>query len=110
MPLFDASAFEPVDLFTSGSYYGSGPRITNFRGFPYKNVDIGIGKKTRITERVSFLIRAEAFNAFNMHNFTCTGNGGCQNFNTSLGNSNFGAWGGNVTAPRNIQLVGRIEF
>jgi len=50
------------------------------------------------------------FNAFNLHNFTCTGNGGCQNFNTTVGDVNFGAWGGSVTGPRNIQLVGRIEF
>ncbi len=109
-PLFNAAAFESVSSFTTGSYYGVGPRITNFRGFPYKNVDIGIGKRTRITERVSFLVRAEAFNAFNLHTFTCTGNGGCQNFNTSLGDTNFGTWNGGVTSPRNIQLVGRIEF
>ncbi len=109
-PLFDANAFEAASSFTGATYYGVGPRVSNFRGFPFKNVDIGIGKRTRITERVNFLIRAEGFNAFNMHNFTCTGNGGCQNFNTSLGDTNFGQWGGGVSSPRNIQLVGRIEF
>ena len=109
-PLFDVNAFEPVSSFTSGTYYGVGPRISGYRGFPYKNVDITFGKRTHITERMSFLIRAEAFNAFNLHNFTCTGNGGCQNFNTSVGDVNFGQWGGSVTGPRNIQLVGRIEF
>ena len=97
-------------VFTSGTYYGAGPRISGFRGFPFKNVDIGLGKRTRITERVNFLLRAEAFNAFNMHNFTCSGAGGCQNFNTSLGDVNFGQWGGNVSSPRNMQIVGRIEF
>lgn len=109
-PLFNPAAFESTSLFTSGTYYGVGPRISGFRGFPYKNMDIGLGKRTRITERVNFLLRAEAFNAFNLHNFTCTGNGGCQNFNTTLGDVNFGKWGGSVTSPRNIQLVGRIEF
>ncbi len=53
-----------------------------------------------IAEKVAFIIRAEAFNAFNLHSFTCTGNGGCQAFNTSLGDPNFGPWGGQVTTPR----------
>jgi len=109
-PLFNEAAFEPVSNFSSISYWGVGPRISNYRGFPFKNVDFTLGKRTMIGERVAFLIRAEAFNAFNMHNFTCTGNGGCQAFNTTLGDTNFGQWGGNVTGPRNVQLVGRIEF
>ena len=108
-PLFNKAAFDQSS-FSGVGYYGTGPRISGFRGFPYKNVDIGFGKRTRVTERLNFLIRGEAFNAFNLHNFTCTGNGGCQNFNTTLGDANFGAWGGSVSAPRNIQLVGRIEF
>lgn len=107
--LFNPAAFDQSS-FTGVSYYGTGPRITGFRGFPYKNIDIGFGKRTKITERVNFLLRGEAYNAFNQHNFTCTGNGGCQNFNTTLGDANFGAWGGGVSTPRNIQLVGRIEF
>jgi hypothetical protein len=109
-PLFNAAAFEPVSAFSGVSYYGTGPRVSNFRGFPFKNVDIGFGKRTKITEKVNLLLRGEAFNAFNLHNFTCTGNGGCQNFNTTVGDANFGAWGGSVSTPRNIQLVGRIEF
>jgi hypothetical protein len=109
-PLFNAASFEPASAFSGVSYYGAGPRVSNFRGFPFKNVDIGFGKRTKLTERVNFLLRGEAFNAFNLHNFTCTGNGGCQNFNTTLGDANFGSWGGSVSAPRNIQLVGRIEF
>jgi hypothetical protein len=108
--LFNPAAFEPVSAFSSGTYYGVGPRVTSFRGFPFRNVDIGIGKKTRITEKLSMLIRGEAFNALNLHNFTCTGNGGCQAFNTTVGDTNFGSWGGNVSAPRNIQIVARIEF
>ena len=107
--MFDASAFEPPPFNFS---YGVGERVTNYRGFAYKNFDLGIGKKTRITERVNFLIRAEAFNAFNMHNFT-SGNqsfGGSIPFNTDISSADFGKWNGSVTAPRNIQLVGRIEF
>jgi hypothetical protein len=108
--IFTASAFEPVSNFTSISYLGTGPRISDFRGFPFRNVDITFGKRTMIREKVAFIIRAEAFNAFNLHNFTCTGNGGCQAFNTTLGDSNFGKWNSSVSGPRNVQLVGRIEF
>ena len=77
----------------------------------YSNVDIGIGKRTMIAEKVAFIIRAEAFNAFNWHSFTCTGNWAAARLSTPrLGDPNFGAWSGSVTTPRNIQLVGRIEF
>jgi hypothetical protein len=107
-PLFNAAAFESPSSFNY--YYGVGPRITDYRGFPFRNIDIGLGKKTRITEKVSFLLRAEAFNAFNNHNFTCTDQGGCIPFNTDISSADFGKWNGKVTAPRNIQLVGRIEF
>lgn len=111
-PLFNSAAFEPATAFNF--YDGAGPRITNYRGFPFHNVDIGIAKRTRITERVSFILRGEAFNAFNMHVFTCTngGNqqGGCQPFNTDIISADFGKWNGSVSAPRNIQLVGRFEF
>jgi len=110
-PLFNANAFEAANSFSGVSNWGVGPRVSNFRGFPYKNVDFGFGKRTQVTEHVNFLIRAEAFNAFNLHNFTCASGGeGCSAFNTSLGDSNFGMWNGSVTTPRNVQLVGRIEF
>jgi hypothetical protein len=108
--LFNANAFESPNDFNY--FYGGGERVTNYRGFPYKNVDISIGKKTAITERVSFLIRAEAFNAFNIHNFVCTGQnlGFCSPFNTDISSPDFGVWDGTVSTPRNIQLVARIEF
>ncbi len=107
-PLFNAGAFESASSF---NYYdGVGQRITSYRGFPFKNIDIGLTKKTKITEKVGFTIRVEAFNAFNNHNFTCTGLGGCTPFNTDISSADFGKWNGTVTTPRNIQLVGRIEF
>ena len=107
-PLFNAAAFESSTNFNF--YSGVGPRITNYRGFPYKNIDIGLSKKTKITERLMFIIRVEAFNAFNNHNFTCTDVGGCTPYNTDISSPNFGVWNGSVSTPRNIQLVGRIEF
>ncbi|PYT30882.1 MAG: hypothetical protein DMG57_06990, partial [Acidobacteria bacterium] len=108
-PLFNPSAFESAGSFTS-NYYGVGPRISDFRGFPFKNVDIGISKKTKVGERLTFTIRAEAFNALNNHNLACTDVGGCSAFNTDISSVDFGKWNGKVSAPRNIQLVGRIEF
>ena len=35
------------------------------RRFPLKNVDIGLYKNTRISERLTFQFRAEFLNAFN---------------------------------------------
>jgi hypothetical protein len=110
-PLFNAAAFQSPNVFNY--YYGTGERVTNYRGFAYKNVDIGIGKRIPITERVTMLLRGEAFNAFNLHNFVCSGgnNGYCNPFNTTdISSPSFGTWNGSVTAPRNIQIVGRIEF
>jgi hypothetical protein len=122
-PLLNAAAFESLDVFEpSGAcptcagtfgYTGSGPRILNIRGPNYKNVDFALTKNTRITERVNFQFRAEFYNAFNYHifvddsNFNISGNSGA--FNTDLTN-NFGNWNGNVSAPRRIQLGGRLEF
>jgi len=99
-PLFDASAFEPASSFNF--YYGVGSRISNLRGFGYKNVDFGLNKNFTITERIRLQIRAEAFNAFNLHVF-----GGV---NTDVASPNFGAWGGGVSSPRNLQLGGKITF
>ena len=101
-PLFDVTAFEPVERFGSGTYYGSGARITNFRGFGYKNHDFALSKDVRISERVSFQIRAEAFNLWNNH----TLNG----FDVDINSGTFGQWTGGVTPPRNIQIAGRITF
>lgn len=110
-PLINVNAFEPASDFNYN--FGSGERVTNYRGFPFKNVDIGIGKRFAITERLAILLRGEAFNAFNMHNFVCSGgnNGYCSPFNTTdISSPNFGMWDGTVSPPRNIQIVGRIEF
>src|SRR5215813_8196760 len=101
-PLFDAAAFEPVESFGSAAYYGSGARITNYRGFGYHNQDFALFKDIRITERVNFQFRAEAFNFWNNHTL--------RGFNTDIASSSFGQWDGSVTSPRNIQIAGRITF
>jgi len=69
-----------------------GPRFIVF--------DLAASKRTRITEKIDFEIRAEMFNAFNNTNFT-------------VGLTNFATTFGQVTAAdgaRAVQLTGRINF
>jgi hypothetical protein len=110
-PLFNVSAFEPASDF-NGFYLGTGPRVSNIRGSPYRDVNISLSRKFAIKERLNLEVRAEAFNAFNFHYFTCDGEIGsdCLPFNNDPSSASFGTWNGTVTQPRNIQLVGRITF
>jgi hypothetical protein len=101
LPLFNVQAFEPVSTFNF--YYGDGPRVSNIRGFGFVNLDFGITKIFRIKERWSIQIRGEAFNALNNHSFL-------NNFVTDIQSPNFGTWNGTITAPRNLQLGGKITF
>jgi hypothetical protein len=110
-PAYNASAFESASLFASGNYLGVGPRVSSVRGSPYSDTNISLAKKITIKERLAIEIRAEAFNIFNNHYFTCDGQfSQCIPFNNDPSNSDFGKWNGTVTQPRNIQLVGRITF
>lgn len=111
-PLYNAAAFEPTSAFASGTYLGAGPRVSNVRGSPYRDTNISISKKFIIKERLNLEFRAETFNIFNNHYFTCDGQafGDCIPFNNDPSNSKFGQWNGTVTQPRNVQLVGRITF
>jgi hypothetical protein len=111
-PAFNAAAFEPVSLFANGTYLGQGPRVTGVRGSPYRVTNISLSKRVVVKERLNFEIRAETFNIFNNHYFTCDGQafGDCIPFNNDPSNTSFGKWNGTVTQPRNIQLVGRITF
>jgi hypothetical protein len=108
LPMFTPSAFENSFQYN----FGSGQRVTSYRGFGYKNVNLSLAKEIPINERMRFTLRADASNAFNNHYFTCDGSafGDCQPFNNDLGNSKFGAWNGTVSSPRSIQLVGRFTF
>lgn len=99
-PLFNLDAFEPADSFNY--YFGSGSRITNLRGFGYRNQDLLLQKSFAITERASLQIRAEAFNLWNSHTL--------RGFTNDISSPNFGFWDGSVTAPRNIQAGARLQF
>jgi hypothetical protein len=134
-PLLNAAAFESVGSFEPEGgcvgctgkfgYTGTGPRIYSaLRGPNYKNVDFSIMKNTALTERVNLQLRVEFYNAFNHHmfiddsNFNIGGNFAFSNdisaapLTSATGQSfpGFGIWGGNVSAPRRIQLGARLEF
>ena len=59
-------------------------------------------KKTRLTERVVFEVRAEMFNIFNHPNFSPSAT-------ANINNSGFGTLTSNFTA-REIQFNGRLSF
>jgi hypothetical protein len=101
LALFSASAFQPIDSFNF--YYGDGPRVSNLRGFGYTNLDFGITKNFTIKERWNIQIRGEAFNVLNSHSFL-------NNFVSDIQSPSFGTWNGTTTAPRNLQLGGKITF
>ncbi len=83
-----------------------------FRGPGINNFDIGVGKDFKFTERVAFQFRAEAFNAFNHHQygfdpFTSTG------IASPVGNNPTGNFYGQVTAARPgriLQFGGKVVF
>ena len=109
-PLFDVNAFESADSFNF--YYGSGPRVTDLRGFPFYNQDFSLIKSTRIRETVTVQIRGEFFNVWNWHNFNNVGTNtaGVGAFTTDVSSPNFGLWNGNASSPRNIQVGLKIYF
>ena len=88
---------------------GTSPRLLpNVRGPGHETEDFGIIKDTRISERVTFQIRADMFNVFNR-----TGLG---NPDTSLGDGlpsgggTFGLITGPMNGPRLIQVAARLNF
>ena len=105
-PLFNKDAFEPVSAFNF--YYGRGARVSDIRGFPYKNQDLSLVKNTNLAGGTRLQLRIEIFNLWNFHSF---GAGRFDYaFNTDLASPDFGKWNGRVSNPRNIQLAARFEF
>ena len=112
-PLFNKDAFESVDAFNF--YYGTGARITSYRGPGFRNQDLSLIKNTSLGGRMNLQLRIEAFNLWNWHVFTGCGGTDCFSGDTSaftadLANPDFGKWNGRVTDPRHIQLAVRLEF
>jgi hypothetical protein len=81
------------------------PSYSNLRGRPFFNEDFSIAKKTRLTERVTFELRADMFNAFNRGRFLLPE----RNFDNAF---NFGVTSRapNIFQPRSIQIIGRLIF
>jgi len=90
----------------NSTYHSLHPRVTNLRGFGYKNQDLTIAKHFRISERVTFQLRGDFFNIFNLHTFRGYANG----FDTDVASPSFGHWNGEVSGPRSVQVGGRIDF
>jgi len=109
-PLFEQDAFESVDAFNF--HYGNGPRVSDYRGFSYRNQDLSLVKNTGLFKDVNLQLRIEAFNVWNWHSFTAPGNSydGQFAFDTDIASPSFGQWNGSVTDPRVIQLSARLEF
>jgi hypothetical protein len=107
-PLFNKDAFESVDAFNF--YYGTGPRVTTYRGFGFHNHDVSLIKNTSLGGRMNLQLRIEAFNVWNWHIFGSSGEWGNGAFNADLASPDFGKWNGGVSNPRNVQLAVRLEF
>lgn len=71
------------------------------RGPGYWNTDLSLGKNFRVTERVQFQIRMDAFNAFNHTNLS--------SFSGDVLNSSFGRFT-NTRGARVAQLNARLSF
>jgi len=101
-PPSSANSGYPLRVGTSGRF------LPNIRGPAHQNEDFGIIKETRITERVTFQIRADMFNVFNR-----TGRG---DPDTLLGDGypaaggTFGLILGPMNGPRVIQVAARLNF
>ena len=116
-PYLNVESFEPAG--SLNFYTGIGPRVQNFRQPGYSDFDIGLQKLFHLSERFTFQLRADIFNVFNAHHFNSVGVSNSSGFSSGTGGSafvtdvaspSFGMWNGTVTAPRNIQVSGRISF
>ena len=112
-PLLNRDAFEPADGFNF--YWGQGPRMSNLRGFGYRNHDLTVLKNTRLGERFNLQFRAELFNVWNWHTFTSPGGEsgleeGFQVIDIDVSSPAFGMWNGRVSTPRNIQFGLKFQF
>jgi hypothetical protein len=104
------SAFESSSAFTNFGYTGTGKAVSTIYGPTYQNLDVSFTKNTKIAERANFKLSVNFFNSLNNHALISQGNGPGGAFVTDVSKSNFGQWNGDATAPRSIQIAGRIEF
>ncbi len=97
-----AAAFSAPTGFTMGSR-------NNLRGPGYFNVDLAVGKKITVTERVGLQFRSEAYNLFNHPNFGLPGGGGTGS-GADISSGVFGKITGLSGSNRVMQFSLRLEF
>jgi hypothetical protein len=90
--------------------YGSAGRNV-FRNPPFYEVDASLSKRFKITERLSFALRGEAYNLFNHPNFGLSSTNLNLNTPTTFGkfSSTLGTQVGGSSA-RTMQVVARMDF
>jgi hypothetical protein len=86
-------------IFVSGNLP---PNDDRYRNPERHQVDLSLSKNFPIREGKFFQIRAEAQNAFNIRGFG--------NYQSQIGNANYGVITSAGNTPRQIQLSGRINF
>ena len=104
------SFYDPVTL-GSGAFslpaldqIGTAGRTSAF-GPHFFNADISLQKAFAIHEKITFLLRADGYNAFNHINW------GIPNGNVDQGGSiSSGAYPNNTSNPRQLQFSGRVQF
>ena len=96
---FNTAAFaQPAD-FTFGNL---GPRIGTVRSPGMNNVNVTLSKDFRITERVTFDLRASAYNFLNHPVFSGP--------NTTFGDASFGRVFNQVNLSRQMEFAAKIIF
>ena len=106
LPMFDTSRFLLSSTLQPGSnIHAFGTRYGNIRQDGADNVDLSVIKNTRISERVNFQFRFEAFNAFNRPEFDTP-----KSTIDNPTNSGFGKITTQPNLPRSIQMAARLVW
>jgi Carboxypeptidase regulatory-like domain len=108
-PYLNNSAFvDPNSNPDAPIVFGTLPRVTGYRMDPYYDEAINLAKDFHVVERVTFQLRADAFNIFNRHIFSEPYNLGPQP--NGGANVNFGFVNSTVDTPRVVQMEFRATF
>jgi len=100
---FNTAAFTDVNPAGAGIYGYGNTRRDNVYGPEFENLDAGVFRSFRITERISTQIRAEAFNSLNHPSFSNP---------ASDANSpaTFGVISSTVSTARQLQFAAKVRF
>jgi len=104
-----------------GTYNSGKPFLDDYRGPRYPNEQMGLAKNTKLSEKVTFNVRADFFNIFNRWAYPGLNNTSNTGAQTQYGNdgaitNGFGYIGDSMTGEagnypaRTGQIVARIQF